>query len=140
MAIKRIMLQHVELVSHGLAKKMLEWKEPIPDFTTRYPNRLESCVAAPFQTYGGKPLYAGLVDKAAVLFYLMTKNHPFQNGNKRVAVTTTLVFLAMNDKWLVVDTQELYNFAKWVAESPAGVKDETILATAKFIAKNLKDA
>ena len=140
MAIKLITLGHVEHVSHDLAKKMLEWNEPIPDFSTRYPDRLESCVAAPFQTYGRKPLYAGLVEKAAILFYLMTKNHPFQNGNKRVAVTTMLVFLTLNGKWLAVDVQELYNFAIWVAESPASVKDETVLATAKFIGKNLKDA
>ena len=67
----------------------------------------------------------------------MIKNHPFQNGNKRIAMTTLFVFLYKNDKWIEVDTQELYNFTVWVAQSPRTVKQETVTATQKFLKKHL---
>jgi len=67
----------------------------------------------------------------------LIKNHPFQNGNKRIAITTLLVFLDKNDKWLRVDNVEFYNFAVWVASSPADVKEETVAAIEKFVKKNL---
>lgn len=48
----------------------------------------------------------------------MIKNHPFQNGNKRIAMTTLFYALYINDLWIKVTNQELYNFAVWIAESP----------------------
>ena len=71
-------------------------------------------------------------------FYLMIKNHPFQNGNKRIAMTTLFVFLYKNKKWLKVDGQELYNFAVWVAGSPAKLKNEVVAGVEKFIKSYLK--
>jgi prophage maintenance system killer protein len=65
----------------------------------------------------------------------MIKNHPFQNGNKRVAMVTLLYVLYKNKKWLEVDTQVLYNFDVWVAESPALAKEEMIDFIEKFITK-----
>jgi len=38
----------------------------------------------PFQKFSGKDLYPGLLSKAAMLFYLLIKDHPFQNGNKEL--------------------------------------------------------
>ncbi len=111
----------------------MTWHEPIPDFGTRYPDILERCLVAPFQTFSQKRLYKGLLPKAAILFYLMIKNHPFQNGNKRIAVATLFYFLYKNKKWLKIDNQELYNFAKWVAESNAKLNNETVQAIEKFI-------
>jgi len=120
-----------------LAREILSFDEPIPDFSTRYPNALESCLATPFQSFSGKALYPSLISKAAMLFYLLIKNHPFQNGNKRIAMTTLFVFLYRNHKWIKVDTQELYNFTVWVAQSPPTVKDETVKATEKFLKRYL---
>lgn len=48
-------------------------------------------------------------------------------------MTTLFYFLYKNKKWLQVDNQELYNFAKWVAESNPKLKDETIAAIQKFV-------
>lgn len=107
----------VEFAAFELARKTMEWNEPIPDFSTRFPNVLESSLKEPFQTFGGKQLYPNLVGKAAVLFYLLIKNHPFQNGNKRLAVTTLLIFLLLNKKWLVLGPKEMYRLAKKVAKS-----------------------
>ena len=48
-------------------------------------------------------------------------------------MTALFYFLYKNKKWLRVDNQELYNFAKWVAESNAKLKEETIAAIRKFL-------
>ncbi len=129
----------IEYVAYRLAKELMGWDEPIPDFSSRRPNILESCLATPFQEFNKQKLYPGLIRKAAVLFYLMIKNHPFQNGNKRIAMTTLFYFLYKNKKWVEADNKELYNFAKWVAESNPKLKEETIAATEKFIKTYLKD-
>jgi death-on-curing protein len=134
---KNITVKEVEYIAFKLAQEMLSFDEPIPDFSTRFPNILESCLATPFQSFAKKSLYPTFVSKSAMLFYLLIKNHPFQNGNKRIAMTTLFVFLYRNGKWLKVDTQELYNFTVWVAQSPRTVKDETVKATEKFLKTHL---
>ena len=130
---KTISIAEVEYLAFRLAKEKLEFNEPIPDFSSRFSNILESCLAVPFQKFTKKDVYSGLTKKAAILFYLMIKNHPFQNGNKRIAMTTLFVFLYKNKKWLKVDGQELYNFAVWVAGSPANLKNEVVAGVEKFI-------
>ena len=130
---EKLSLTEVEYTAYRLAKTFLDFNEPIPDFSSRFPNVLESSIAVPFQQFGKKDVYTGLNAKAAIIFYLMIKNHPFQNGNKRIAMTTLLVFLYKNKKWLKVDNQELYNFAVWVAQSPANLKDQVIVGIEKFL-------
>ncbi|MDI6732259.1 MAG: type II toxin-antitoxin system death-on-curing family toxin [Candidatus Margulisbacteria bacterium] len=130
---KKITVKQVEYIAFRLAQETLSFNEPIPDFLTRYPNVLESCLATPFQTFSNKSLYKTFLAKASILFYLMIKNHPFQNGNKRLAITTLFVFLYLNNKWIKVDLQKLYNFTVWVASSPAELKDETVGAVEKFL-------
>lgn len=134
---RTITVKEVEYIAFQLAQQMLAFDEPIPDFSTRFPNILESCLATPFQSFSKKNLYPGLISKASVLFYLMIKNHPFQNGNKRNAMTTLFVFLYKNKKWIKVDSQELYNFTVWVAQSPPQFKDEVLNATEKFLKTNV---
>ena len=132
-----VSIAEVELVAFELARALLKYDEPIPNFSSRFPNILESCLATPFQEFGDKYLYEGLVRKAAVLFYLMIKNHPFKNGNKRIAMMAMLYLLYKNEKWVDADNQVLYNFAKWVAASDPSVKDATIQATEKFLGDHL---
>ena len=139
MKLKRLTLTDIEYVAHRLAQETMSWREPIPDFGTRYSNALERCIDAPFQSFGGKQLYPGLVRKASILFYLMIKNHPFLNGNKRLAMTTLFFFLFRNKKWMKVDTQELYNFAVWVAKSNAKVRADTIRAVETFLGSYIVD-
>lgn len=135
--IEPLSISDVEYLSHRLAKRLFEWNEPILDFGARFPNKLEGCLLSPFQTFSRRTLYRGLLGKAAILFYLMIKNHPFQNGNKRIAMTTLFVFLYQNKKWLQVDNQTLYNFAKWVASSDPTVKDATVQAIEDFLKKHI---
>lgn len=140
MRILSIGVVDVEYVAHKLASETMGWTEPIPDFSTRYPGVLERSIETPFQSFGGKQLYPGLLKKAAILFYLMIKNHPFQNGNKRIAMTATFYFLFKNKKWLRVDNQELYNFAKWVAESNPKLREATLSAIETFFKTYLVDS
>ncbi len=135
-----ISVSDVEYLAFRLAKEHLSFNEPIPDFSTRYPHALESCLVTPFQTFSGKDLYPSLVAKASILFYLMIKNHPFQNGNKRIAITTLLMFLHQNGKWMRVDPHQLYLFTKWVAQSPPEVKDQVVEAIQKFVQKYVLSA
>lgn len=134
--IKRLTLSQVELVAHSLAAKMMEWEEPIPDLSTRYPAILESCLATPFQTYDGKSLYRGIIGKSSILFYLMIKNHPFQNGNKRVAVMALFYFLATNGWWIGVTNDDLYCFAVTVAKSDPKDQEKEIQRIRSFIRTN----
>jgi death-on-curing family protein len=131
--VKPIKISEVEHLAHQLARKHMTWDEPIPDFSTRYNGILESCLATIFQTYGGKDLYRSLADKAATLFYLMIKNHPFLNGNKRIAVTTLLVFLSINGKWLKVRGESLYELAVEVAGSNPKYRESVVKEIKKFI-------
>jgi len=133
MHIYRLKILDIEYVAHRLAQETMEWSEPIPDFSTRYTNALERCIEQPYQSFGGKQLYPGLIKKSAILFYLMIKNHPFQNGNKRIAMVTLFYFLYKNKKWIKVDNQELYNFARWVAESNPKLRKATIDAIETFL-------
>lgn len=132
-------MKEVEYISFRLAKEELSFNEPIPDFSTRFSSILESSLSVPFQSFAGRSLYPTLIGKASILFYLMVKNHPFQNGNKRIAMTTLFVFLHKNKKWIKVDTQELYNFTVWIAQSPSKLKNEAVKSIEKFLKLNVTD-
>lgn len=134
---KELTLQQVENIAHQMAKKIMGWDEPIPDFGTRFLGKLESCLKTPFQSFGKKDFYPRLEDKAAILFYLLIKNRPFQNGNKRIAVTSLLTFLLINHKWLRIPPEELYQLAVWVAESRPIAKEGTVMAIKDMIRKYL---
>jgi death-on-curing protein len=135
--LKIITMSDVEVISHHYAQSKLGYDEPIPEFSTRYAGRLESCLVTPFQRFGKRHLYRGLTGKASMLFYLLIKNHPFQNGNKRIAMTTLMTFLHLNGKWLSVPIDEMYDFAVWIAMGPAKAKDETVAAIEQFISGHL---
>lgn len=135
--IEELSIKEVEYIAFRLAKKWMTFNEPIPDFNTRFSNKLESCLVIPFQKFDKKSLYPGFSGKAAILFYLLIKNHPFLNGNKRIAMTVLMTLLLKNKKWLKVDQQIFYNHAMWVASSPPDAKEETIKYIKKFISKHL---
>ena len=56
----------------------------------------KSSIGQIYQTFGGKELYPSIEEKAAMLLYLVTKNHSFSDGNKRIAATLFLWFLNNN--------------------------------------------
>ena len=56
----------------------------------------KSALGAVYQSFGGKDLYPSAQEKAANLLYLVTKNHGFSDGNKRIAAALFLYFLKRN--------------------------------------------
>ena len=56
----------------------------------------KSSIGHIYQTFGGEELYPSVEEKAAMLLYLVTKNHSFSDGNKRIAATLFLWFLNNN--------------------------------------------
>jgi death on curing protein len=57
---------------------------------------LESAVAAPQASFGGKSAYADIAEVAAAYLYYLCKNHAFLDGNKRTALGACIVFLRLN--------------------------------------------
>jgi death-on-curing protein len=57
---------------------------------------LQSAVAAPQASFGGKSPYRDLAEVAAAYLYYLCKNHPFVDGNKRAAFGACIVFLRLN--------------------------------------------
>ena len=139
MEIKPITILEAEYIDTLLSKEYSKWGEEIYDFSARYPNKLESCLATPFQTFSQKDLYPGLVSKAAMLFYLLVKNHPFKNGNKRFALAGLLVFFHKNKKWLKTNNQELNEFVLKAASSDSELKDQTLKEIQEFLNTNMVD-
>ena len=56
----------------------------------------KSSIGQIYQTFGGEELYPSIEEKAAMLLYLVTKNHSFSDGNKRIAATLFLWFMNNN--------------------------------------------
>jgi death-on-curing protein len=77
---------------------------------------LESALYQPQQSFEGRDLYPTLEAKAAALLYSLCQNHPFTDGNKRVAFIATRTFLRLNGFDLAVETYEakevMYSVAK----------------------------
>jgi len=57
---------------------------------------LESALAAPRASFGGEPIMKDAVEIAAAYLYYLCRNHPFIDGNKRVALVTCVTFLKLN--------------------------------------------
>ncbi len=136
---ERLTIVEVEELAFELARKHMEFDERIPDFSSRFPGTLEGCIAVPFQQFFGQDPYPTLATKASILFYLMVKDHPFQNGNKRIAITTLFILLYKNGKWLQVDMADLYQFTVSVAESNPKDKNLMVAAMTGLISTNMVD-
>lgn len=58
---------------------------------------LESAIAAPQATIFGEPVFKDGIEIAAAYLFYLCQNHPFVDGNKRVALATSLIFLSENN-------------------------------------------
>jgi len=85
-------------------------------------NSFSSSVNQIYQTFDGKELYPTLEEKAATLLYLITKNHSFSDGNKRIAASCFLYFLDKNgilykNNLPIIDSATLFALTLLIAES-----------------------
>jgi death-on-curing protein len=90
----------------------------------REPALLESAVAAPQAGFGGESPYSDLVEVAAAYLFYLCKNHPFLDGNKRVALGACVVFLRLNGIEPQIDGPEWEKLILAVASSEID-RDET---------------
>jgi prophage maintenance system killer protein/DNA-binding XRE family transcriptional regulator len=88
----------------------------------------KGAIASIYQTFGGQDLYPTLEEKAAHLLYFLVKDHGFLDGNKRIAATLFVYFLAKNNALRVngrlrIDDLSLAALTLLIAESKAEEKD-----------------
>ena len=76
---------------------------------------LQSATAAPQSTFGGQSTFADTVEIAAAYLYYLCSNHPFVDGNKRVALGSCLVFLELNGYQPAPDSEDWENLTLAVA-------------------------
>jgi len=83
----------------------------------------EGTLRAIYQSFDGQDVYGTVAEKAANLLYLVIKDHPFFDGNKRIAVFLFMVFLTMNEYSLTekgeakISDRALITIALMIAES-----------------------
>ena len=83
----------------------------------------KSSIGQIYQTFDGKELYPSVEEKAAMLLYLVTKNHSFSDGNKRIAATLFL--------WFLNNNQILYNI-----DGSKRISDSALVALTLMIAES----
>lgn len=81
---------------------------------------LQSALARPAASFAGQDLYVSLAEKAAALMHSLVSNHAFMDGNKRVAVAATELFLLANGRRLEADTDALEQLTLAAAASQIG--------------------
>ncbi len=84
---------------------------------------LDSALNAPFQSFDGTDLYPSIVEKAVRLGFGLAKNHPFQDGNKRIAALAMLTFLKLNHYLIRAESSELSDIFLKVASGEADDQD-----------------
>ncbi len=102
----------------------------------------KSSIGQIYQTFGGQDLYPSVEEKAAMLLYLVTKNHSFSDGNKRIAAMLFLWFMAGNgilynpDGTKRIADNTLVALTLMIAESRTEEKDVMVKVVVNLINKN----
>ena len=106
-----------------LKQNLLEISEATELFANERSDNLQSILANLEQTMFGEELYKSVEEKAANLLYMVIKDHPFSDGNKRVGSFLFLLYIQVNKLPLKVDNIGLTSLALLVAESNPQQKD-----------------
>ena len=134
----RITKEELEYVAKLFGDYMKEEQEGNNSaYEVRNTGKLESSIAQPFQKIGGKDLYPTLVSKAAMLYYFCIKNHPFEDGNKRMGIFALVIYLADNGCWLDTTNEELFNMTVRTAASGMKEKDQVVGEIETFVEENI---
>ena len=102
----------------------------------------KSSIGQIYQTFGGVELYPSVEEKAAMLLYLVTKNHSFSDGNKRIAATLFLWFMDNNgilfnpDGSKRIADNTLVALTLMIAESRTEEKDTMVKVVVNLINQN----
>lgn len=113
-----------------------------PLFGNEKDESFKSSIGQIYQTFGGVDLYPSVEEKAAMLLYLVTKNHSFSDGNKRIAATLFLWFMNNNgilyreDGTKRIADSTLVALTLMIAESRTEEKDVMVKVVVNLINKN----
>ena len=102
---------------------------------------LKSIIGTIYQSFDGKDLYPTTEEKAANFLYLITKNHTFIDGNKRIAATLFIYFLEFynllyNENEQVIDNNTLVAITLLIAQSNPKEKEVLIDLVMNFLTEN----
>lgn len=118
----------------------MKFAEASPLFGNEKDGSFKSALGAVYQSFGGKDLYPSAQEKAANLLYLVTKNHGFSDGNKRIAAGLFLYFLQRNRLLLRKDGSKriadstLVALTVMIAESRPAEKEMMVNLVMTFLA------
>ncbi len=107
--------------------------EPIPEMSSESESKIEYILQIPFQRVFGKIVYWSFYKKAAIQFYLLVKNHPLANGNKRMACYCLMFFYKKNGRQFTLSNDELYKLAYFAVNSDSNNHEETVNKIAKYL-------
>ena len=113
-----------------------------PLFGNEKDDSFKSSIGQIYQTFGGVDLYPSVEEKAAMLLYLVIKNHSFSDGNKRIAATLFLWFVNNNgilyreDGTKRIADSTLVALTLMIAESRTEEKDVMVKVVVNLINKN----
>lgn len=108
-------------------------------FANEKDESFKSSIGQIYQTFGGEELYPSVEEKAAMLLYLVTKNHSFSDGNKRIAAMLFLWFLSNNGVLYAADGHKrigdntLVALTLMIAESRTEEKDIMVKVVVNLI-------
>ena len=111
-------------------------------FANEKDDSFKSSIGQIYQTFDGQDLYPSVEEKAAMLLYLVTKNHSFTDGNKRIAATLFLWFMAGNgilynpDGTKRIADNTLVALTLMITESRTEEKDMMVKVVVNLINKN----
>ena len=99
---------------------------------------LKEVIGTIYQSFDGKDLYPTIEEKAANFLYLITKNHTFIDGNKRIAATLFIYFLEFynilyNENGQIIDNNTLVAITLLIAQSNPKEKDILIDLVMNFL-------
>lgn len=111
-------------------------------FANEKDDSFKSSIGQIYQTFGGEDLYPSVEEKAAMLLYLVVKNHSFSDGNKRIAAMLFLWFMDKNGILYAQDGNKriadntLVALTLMIAESRVEEKDVMVKVVVNLINKN----
>ncbi len=135
---KRIFYEEAKIAIIQLKKYLIDKKLASEIFgQERDKGLFESALNTIYQSFGGEELYPSFEEKAANLLYLIIKNHPFVDGNKRIGALMFLKFLyenmSMEELFERFNNNTLTALCYLVAVNPPQQKEQMINLVINFI-------
>jgi len=126
----------------SMKEELIKDKEVVDLFGNEVNKKLDAIIGSLYQTFDKKELYKSIEEKAANLIYLVIKDHPFSDGNKRIASYLFVYFLDRNDYLFresgekKINDNALVALALLIAESDPSEKDVLIKIIINLITGN----